>query len=216
MIILSSILANVEARPQKDRLMDVYKHRGDELFFTLYWHPDSREILRKKIPVSASWVGFERGLWGKIPQDEKLALLEELGAELDRMEIEKRKKWWVRHRNWQLIHSQLTLLAEFLGPDADEGFVEFAFQDPTLRGGFQWILDRRGPNFDPQHVSATLAQGEAVMVFPRLSEHLLQIPEKKRIECFSRVLARIAERKPARAEQGGEHQSTPRSESKSE
>ncbi len=181
--------------------MDAFKAQGDEFYFTLYWHPDSCETFRKKIPSSLGWVGFEYGLWEKVPETEKLALLEELGVELDRMDDEMQSKWWTRHNDWQLMHSQLKLLAMFFGSDAgDEAFIEFAFQDPTLRPGFQWILDSRGPEFDPKHVASTLAAGETVNVFPRLTSHLMNVSEKHRLECFSRMLAKIAEKKPAKAE----------------
>lgn len=200
-IILSSIVVSGATRTQKDRLMDTYKAQGDDLFFTLYWHPDSSQTFLKHISKREGWVGFDYDLWKKVTEDEKLSLLEKIGGELDR-----------RHDDWRLIHSQLTLIASFLNQDTD--FVEFAFSDPTLRPGFQWIIDKRPSSFDPKHISDTIATGETVSVFPKLVEHLLETPEKQRLECFSRLLAKIAKTK-SEAAQVGTGQPATRPDSKS-
>lgn len=199
--LISFVLGSAKAYQQEERLVEAYKARGDKLYFTLYWHPDSREFFRQNIPSSMRWVGFEQNFWNKIPEGKKLGLLKELGARLDRMEVEKRNRWWTRHNDWHRIYAQLSLIAIFLRPDADEDFVEFAFRDPTLRPGFQWILDNRGPQFNPRDISATLANGEQVSVIPRLVDHLIDLPEKQRLKCFSRLLARIADHIPVNAEQ---------------
>ncbi len=192
--ILSCAFGIAEARQQESsRLIEIHESNSNKLYFTLYWHPDSREIFQEKIPSSKHWVGFETALWRIIPKEKKLALLKELDANLNRMEIKERNEWWARHNDWHNIHTQLSLIATFLRPDTEAGFVEFAFQDPTLRPGLQWILDIRGPEFDSKHVGSTLASGEHVRVFPKLVEHLIDIPEKQRLECFSRLLAKIAE-----------------------
>ena len=192
-LFLSSIVASAAMRPQIERLMAAYETHGDTLYFTLYWHPDSRDIFRECIPASNEWVGFERSLWKKVPEDKKLALLNELGANLDELEDKELESWWARHDTWRHIHSQVTLLAMFLDQDGD--FIELAFADRTLRPGFQWILDKRPPDFDARHIGSTLATGETVSVFPQLVEHLLDTSERQRLECFSRILELIAKTK---------------------
>ena len=215
-IILSSLVGRAAAHPQKERLMGIYEEQDEKLFFALYWLPETSQTVQKFISDNATnpriWSGFDSVLWEKIPKEKQMNLIIELGAELDQMEEKKLERFWKRLSDWRLIHSQLTLIATYQNQDMD--FVEFAYTDPTLRPGFQWILDKRPPGFDPKHISDTLATGETVSVFPKLVEHLLETPERQRLECFSRLLARIAETKPA--EQAGAGQPAPRPESKSE
>lgn len=213
LIILSSIVVSGATRTQKARIMDTYKAQGDDLFFTLYWHPDSSQTFLKHISKREGWVGFDYDLWKKVTEDERLSLLEKIGGELDRMDKKNLESWWKRHDDWRLIHSQLTLIASYLNQDTD--FVEFAFSDPTLRPGFQWIIDKRPPSFDPKHISDTIATGETVSIFPKLVEHLLETPEKQRLECFSRLLAKIAKTK-SEATQVGTGQPATRPDAKSD
>lgn len=194
-IFLCGIALSASAHPQQKHLMEAYKSQGDDLFIPLYWLPETRQTVLKHIPDHGNWVGFEVGLWKKIAEDKKMILLEELGTELDRMEGDKLDALWKRVSDWQQISSQLALLARFL--DQDEGFLDMAYSDPTLRPAFQWIIDRRPSNFDTKHIGSTLASGETASFYPHLVDHLLNTPERQRLECFSRLLARIAETKPA-------------------
>ena len=189
-----SLAVGAYGHQQVERLKKAYKAQGDGFFVPLYWLPETRQTVVKHIPDHDNWVGFEFGLWKKIPEDKKLTLLEDLGAELEGMEGAERDALWRRVRDWQLISSQLSLLVGFL--DQDEGFLDLAFTDPTLRPAFQWIIDRRPPSFDTKHIGSTLATGETASFYPHLVEHLLNTPERQRLECFSRLLARIAETKP--------------------
>ena len=196
---LISTLGMVDARPQKERLMNAYKAEGEKLYYLLYWHPNTEKTFKKHINCD-NWAGFESGYFDEVAEEKRVALLDALGAELDKMDREKQIAWWKQLRDWQHIHEQLTMLAIFMNPDSEVEFIEFAFKDPTLRPGFQWILDSRGPNFDPEHVGATLASGERVSVFPNLVQHLITVPEKERLECFGRMFARMAKQRPAVAE----------------
>jgi len=92
-------------------------------------------------------------------------------------------------------------LAGFL--DQDERFLDLAFSDPTLRPAFKWIIDRRKSEFDTKHIGSTFSSGEMVVFYPHLVKHLLDTPERERLECFSRLLARIAATKQTKAEQDG-------------
>lgn len=208
-----SLAVGAHGHQQAERLKEGYKAQGDGFFVPLYWLPETRETVVKHIPDHDNWVGFEFGLWKEIPEDKKLTLLDDLGAELDGMDGAELDAFWKRARDWQRISSQLSLLAGFL--DQDEGFLDLAFTDPTLRPAFQWIIDRRPPSFDTKHVGSTLATGETASFYPHLIEHLLNTPERQRLECFSRLLARIAATKQE-AEQGGAGQPATRPESKSE
>jgi len=94
----------------------------------------------RHIPDHQGWVGFEGTYWKKITEDDKIILLEiilleELGAELDRLDGDELETRWRRIRDWERISSQLSLLAAFLGQD--EGFLYLAFSDPTLRPAFK-------------------------------------------------------------------------------
>ena len=187
------------AHPQVEHLKESYKAQGDDFFVPLYWLPETRRIVLKHIPDHENWVGFETGYWKKIKEEDKLLLLTELGTELDRLDSDKLEQSWRRIRDWGRISSQLSLLAVFL--DQDEGFLDLAFSDPTLRPAFKWIIDRRKPDFDTKYIGATFASGELAAFYPHLIQHLLNTPEKERLECFSRLLARIAATKTTKAEQ---------------
>jgi hypothetical protein len=210
LIFFCGIVWSASAGPQQKQLMAVYKGQGDDLFVPLYWLPETRQTVVKHIPDHNQWVGFESGLWKKIAEDKKLVLLDELGTELDRMDGDELDAFWKRVIDWQRISSQLALLAGFL--DQDEGFLDLAYSDPITRPAFQWIIDRRPTNFDTKHIGSTLASGETASFYPHLVEHLLNSPERERLECFSRLLARIAETKPA--EQAGARQPATAPESK--
>ena len=200
------------AHPQVEHLKEAYKTQGDAFFVPLYWLPETRPTVLKHIPDHQNWVGFETGYWKNIKEEDKLLLLTELGAELDHLEGDKLNAIWQRIRDWGRISSQLSLLAVFL--DQDEGFLDLAFSDPTLRPAFKWIIDRRKPDFDIKYIGSTFASGELASFYPHLIQHLLDTPEKDRLECFSRLLARIAATKPTKAEQDGGGQPATRSESK--
>ena len=187
------------AHPQVEHLKESYKAQGDDFFVPLYWLPETRQIVLKHIPDHENWVGFETGYWKKIKEEDKLLLLTELGAEFDRLDGDKLEQSWRRIRDWGRISSQLSLLEIFL--DQSEGFLDLAFSDPTLRPAFKWIIDRRKPDFDTKDIGATFASGELATFYPHLIQHLLNTPEKERLECFSRLLARIAATKTTKAEQ---------------
>lgn len=192
---LSVLIATLSAsaHPQTKHLAEAYKAQGDSLFVPLYWLPESRDVVLKHIPNHQNWVGFEMGLWKELKETEKLAALEELGTELDRLEGPKLDATWNRIRDWQSIGSQLSLLAGFL--DSDEGFLGLAYNDPVLRPAFEWVTDRRKADFDTKHIGSTLSSGETASFYPVLIEHLLNTAEQQRLECFSRLFARIAETK---------------------
>lgn len=194
-----SLAACVFAHPQVEHLKEAYKAQGDAFFVPLYWLSETRQAVLQHIPDHKNWVGFETGYWNKIKEEDKLILLEELGTEFDRLEGDKLNTTWRRIRDWSRISSQLSLLAGFL--DQDEGFLDLAFSDPTLRPAFKWIIDRRRPGFDTKNIGSTFASGEVTAFYPHLIQHLLDTQEKERLECFSRLLARIAATKTTKAEQ---------------
>lgn len=186
---------SVSAHPQNEHLAEAYKAQGDSFFVPLYWLPETRGIVRKHIPNHQDWVGFEMNLWKELDEGEKLAALEELGAELDHFDEAKLNATWKRIRDWNGISSQLSLLAIFL--DSGEGFLDMAYNDPVLRPAFKWVIDRRKADFDTTHIGSTLSSGETALFYPVLIQHLLNTSEKQRLECFSRILAHIAETKAA-------------------
>ncbi|MDB4408731.1 hypothetical protein N9224_00050 [Akkermansiaceae bacterium] len=125
-IIFFSILASVEERPKKERLMDVYKYRGDELFLS------STGILIRGRYSAKRYLSAIVG-WG---------LSEIFGVRFLKMRSWHSSKncelnWIVwRSRNEKKVVGSTPQLATYL------------FSTHPA-GGFQWILDRRGPNFDP-------------------------------------------------------------------
>lgn len=78
------------------------------------------------------------------------------------------------------------------------GFIEFAFEDPTMRPAFQWILDSRPhlTNFNGEIVGSTISSAESGLVYPKLAHHLITLPEKERLECFARIFARLVQQTP--------------------
>lgn len=181
--------------PQVEHLKEAYKAKGDALFVPLYWLPETRETVLKHIPNHQNWVGFETEYWKRLKEEDKLRLLDELGSEFERMDEARLNATWQRMRDWERINSQLSLLAGFL--DQDEGFLDLAFSDPTLRPAFNWIIDRRKPDFDTKHIGSSFTSGEMATFYPHLVQHLIDTPEKERLECFSRLFAHIAASKPA-------------------
>ena len=194
-----SLAACAFGHPQVEHLKEAYKAQGDDFFVPLYWLPETRQIVLKHIPDHQNWVGFESGYWKEINEEDKLVLIGELGAEFDRMDEDKLKSSWQRIRDWERISTQLSLVAGFL--DQDEGFFDLAFSDPTLRPAFKWLINRRKPDFDTKHIGSSFTSGEMATFYPHLIQHLLDTPEKERLECFSRLLARIAVTKTTKAEQ---------------
>ena len=209
-----SLAASAPGHPQVEHLKQAYKTQGDGFFVPLYWLPETRQTVVKHIPDHQNWVGFEMGYWKKIAEAEKIVLLEEIGAEFDGMEGDALNRTWQRIRDWDRIGSLLSLLSGFL--DQDEGFLDMAFDDPALRPAFKWFTDRRKPDFDTKHIGSSFTSGEMATFYPHLIQHLLDIPERERLLCFSRLLARIATTKTTKAEQADAGQPTTRSESDSE
>ncbi|MDF1755243.1 MAG: hypothetical protein P1U89_20810, partial [Verrucomicrobiales bacterium] len=209
-----SFVANALGHSQAEYLKQAFKAQGDGIFIPLYWLPETRQTVVKHIPDHHNWVGFEMGYWKKINEAEKLALIDELGGELDRMEGDVLNITWKRIRDWGRISSQLSLLAGFL--DQDEGFLDMAFDDPTLRPAFEWLTERRKPDFDPIHIGSSFTSGERATFRPHLIQHLIDTPEQERLMCFSRLFAKIATIKTTNAEQGGADQPATAPESKSE
>jgi hypothetical protein len=207
-----SLAASALGHSQVEHLKEAYKAQGDEFFVPLYWLPETRQIVVKHIPDHQNWVGFEMSYWKKINEEKKLALIGELGAELDRMEGKTLNETWQRVRDWQQISSQLSLLSGFL--DQDEGFLDMAFDDPALRPAFKWLTDRRKPDFDTKHIGSSFTSGEMATFYPHLIQHMIHTPEQERLMCFSRLFARIAAIKSTKAEQDGGGQPATRSESK--
>ena len=207
-----SLAASALAHPQIEHLKEAYKTQGDSFFVPLYWLPETRQNVLKHIPDHQNWVGFETACWKKIKEEDKLVLLAELGAELDHLEGDKLNTIWRRIRDWGAISSQLSLLAGFL--DQDEGFLDMAFSDPALRPAFKWLIDRRKPDFDTTYIGSSFTSGEMATFYPHLIQHLLDTPEKERLECFSRLFTHIAATKSTNTEQDGGGQPATRPESK--
>ncbi len=179
------------ADQQAARLKEHYKAQGGAFFVPLYWLPETREIVRKHIPNhDENWVGFEAGLWMEIREEDKLLVLDEIGALFDQMDRERRDATWKRIGDWGTLRTQLGLMITFM--DSGEAFLDLAYADPLLQPAFAWVLKRRGDGFDPQHIGSTLSSGETTAFFPVLIEHLLNSSEKQRLECFSRLFAQIA------------------------
>lgn len=195
--------------PQAEHLKEAYKAQGDGVFVPLYWLPETRQTVVKHIPDHDNWVGFEFGYWKQVTEADKIVLLEEIGARFDGMDGESLNRTWQRIRDWDRIGSQLTLLSDFL--DQDEGFLDVAFDDPALRPVFKWLTDRRKPDFDTKHIGSSFTSGEMATFYPHLIQHLLDMPERERLMCFSRLLARIAGTKPTKAESGGQPATRPES-----
>lgn len=193
-----SLAVSAPGHPQAEHLKQAYKAQGDGFFVPLFWLPETRQTVVKHIPDHQNWVGFEMVYWKKIDEAEKLALIDELGGELDRMEGEELNGTWQRIRDWERIGSQLSLLSGFL--DQDEGFLDMAFDDPTLRPAFKWLTDRRKPDFDTSHIGSSFTSGEMAAFYPHLIQHLIDTPEEERLICFSRLFAQIAATKTTKAE----------------
>ncbi|MCP5554233.1 MAG: hypothetical protein H7A54_11350 [Akkermansiaceae bacterium] len=198
-VVVFSLAASALGHPQAEHLKEAYQAQGDEFFVPLYWLPETRKIIVKHIPDHQNWVGFEMSYWKRINEEKKLALISELGAELDRMDGNALNETWQRVRDWHRINSQLSLLSGFL--DQDEGFLDMAFDDPALRPAFKWITDRRKPDFDTKHIGSSFTSGEMARFYPHLIQHLIDTPEQERLMCFSRLFARIAATKTTKAEQ---------------
>jgi hypothetical protein len=195
---ICSAAACALAHPQAEHLKEAYRAQGDAFFVPLYWLPETRQTVLKHIPDHQNWVGFESGYWKTLDEDEKLAILDELGTELGRLGGPKLNATWKRITDWQQISSQLSLLAAFL--DQDEGFLDIVYEDPVLRPAFKWITDRRKAEFDTKFIGGTFTSGEMTLFYPVLTEHLLNTDEQQRLECFSRLFARIAKAKSPKAE----------------
>jgi hypothetical protein len=213
-VAIFSLAASALGHPQAEHLKEAYKAQGDGVFVPLYWLPETRQTVVKHIPDHDNWVGFEFGYWKKVSEAEKMVLLEEIGAGFDGMDGEALNRTWQRIRDWDRVGSQISLLSGFL--DGDEGFLDMAFDDRALRPAFKWLTDRRKPDFDTKYIGSSFTSGEIATFYPHLIQHLLDIPERDRLMCFSRLLARIAATKPAEAKQGGAGQPASRSESDSE
>ena len=199
-IAVLSFAANALGHPQVEHLKEAYKAQGDGFFVPLYWLPETRQTVVKHIPNHQNWVGFEMEYWKKINEADKLALINELGAELDRMDGNALNGTWQRIRDWERISSQLSLLSGFL--DQDEGFLDMAFGDPALRPAFKWLTDRRKPGFDTTHIGSAFTSGEMATFYPHLIQHLIDTPERERLMCFSRLFSQIAATKGTKAESG--------------
>lgn len=198
LLALVGMAACAWAHPQAEHLKEAYRAQGDALFVPLYWLPETRPTVLKHLPNAEQWVGFEPDAWKQMDEGAKLKLLEEIGAELERLAGPKLDATWKRLRDWPRIASQLALLAGFL--DQDEGFLDLACRDPLLRPAFQPIIDRRPAGFDTKFIGSTLSSGEMAAIHPMLTEHLLNTAEAQRLECFARLFAQIAQTKSAQAE----------------
>ena len=199
-IAILGFAASALGHRQVEHLKEAYKAQGDAFFVPLYWLPETRQVVVKHIPDHQNWVGFEMEYWKRIDESEKLALIDELGVDLDGMDGAALNATWQRIRDWERISSQLSLMAGFL--DQDEGFLDMAFTDPALRPAFKWLTDRRKPDFDTKHIGSSFTSGEMAAFYPHLIQHLLETPERARLMCFSRLFAQIAATKTTKAESG--------------
>lgn len=182
----------------KRELINIYNRQGSELFYTFYYHPNTRLIFNDHINC-AQWGYFCDVYFDEVPEEERLSLLEALSAQLDKMENGEYRAWWEQLKDWQRIHKQLKLIASFAHSYSDTYFINFFFEDPTLRTGLQWILHSRPTltEFNAEIASSTLSSAESTEVYPRLVHHLFTVPEKERLECFARMYARMAQQQPA-------------------
>ena len=187
---MGGLAACAWADSQAERLQDAYQAQGEALWVPLYWLPETRPTVLKHLPNPGTWVGFDPDAWKQVDEGVKLKLLDELGAELERLDGPKLDATWKRIRDWRRIASQLSLLTAFL--DQEEGFLDLAYGDPVLRPAFQPIIDRRPPGFDTKFIGSTLSSGEMAAIHPMLTERLLNTAEPQRLECFSRLFAQIA------------------------
>ena len=214
LLVLLCLTRGVSAHSQVEHLKESYKAQGDAFFVPLYWLPETHPTMLRHFPPLESWVDFEHGLWKEIAESDKLKLMEELGLEFDRMESPRLEATWARIRDWQSVSTQLSLLVTFL--DSEEGFLDLAYAEPILQPAFKWILDQRAPGFDPKYLGSTLSSGQYPTFRAKLVVHLLNTPDQQRMECFSRLFARIAESKSKTEAQGGGDQPAGRSKSKPE
>ena len=187
-----------EAEGQFQHLTQLHASTGDSVFVALYGLPESRPIVIKHIVNDPGSDGFEVGFWRAREEAEKAALLEKIGVEFDRLERAGRREPLKRVADWQRISSQLKLMEDFLGQH--EGFLDLAYADPVLRPAFQWILDQRSPAFDPKNIGGTFSAAQVGPFHAELVKTLLDTPHQPRMECFSRLFARIARSAPATEE----------------
>lgn len=174
--------------------------QGHSFFVPLFWLPETRETVFEHIPNEPDNYGFESA-WKSISEEKKLVVLDELGAKFDRMDGERLKLTWQRIADWGDIGLQLSLLDAFLGQGV-EGFHSLAFPDPTLRPAYKWTLDSLGldQDSDTKNIGDNMTSTQLSVMYPHLIQHLLDTPEKERLECFSRLFARIAATKSTKAE----------------
>ncbi len=184
---------STSAQPHVDQLKTLYRTQGDDLFVALYWLPETSEIVRSHIPGHDDWVGFEFGLWKKLEEHEKEGILENIGLEFGRMEPSARLATWNRIRDWPSLRFQLSLMATFTG--SEEEFLDLAHDETILQTAYLWIKDRRPPDFDMRNSGSTLSSGEMASFYPKLVEELLKASESERSKCFSRLFAKIAQKK---------------------
>ncbi|RYD27103.1 MAG: hypothetical protein EOP87_21695, partial [Verrucomicrobiaceae bacterium] len=195
---LAALMSPLHAETQVERLKLAYDFEGDSFFIPLYWIPETREFIVKQIPDHDRWVGFEMEHWRKLGAEKKQAALQEIGARFETLDPEQRHAQWKRIRLWKELSRQVNLLIGFL--NEEEAFHDLAFGDPLLRPAFNGILTRRSDNFDPKHLGGSLSSGEVTGLHPILIGILMDSGEKERMECFSRLFARIAEKKKAKGE----------------
>ena len=197
-----STVASAFANSQVERLKKAYEVQGDSFFAPLYWLPETQGIVSKHIDVRHRYVGYGGLFWEDVAEEDKLKILNELGADFERLEAEALESRWKRIRDWPSIKAQLYLIAGFLEVESDETWPNFAYSDPTLRPAFKSVLENRPPDFvkslgDKLSIGDTMATGELESLYGHLVEVLLDATERERLECFSRLFAQLAAMKPA-------------------
>ncbi|MEZ0274385.1 MAG: hypothetical protein ACAH88_05725 [Roseimicrobium sp.] len=178
------------AQKQAERFREVRTVYGDKLYEAVYFLPETKDTVRKHIPNLDQWIGFEVNFWKKIPEETKLKILDELGAQADALKDGGADRLWRRIQDWVNIDAQLNLLSTF--SDADEGFMDIVFEDKLLRPTFDWLLKRRPKDFDTKHIGSTFSSGEMAGFYPMLVERLLDSSKLERYECFARLFTRLA------------------------
>jgi hypothetical protein len=178
------------AQKQVERFHEVRVVYGDKLYEAVFFLPETKDMVRKHIPKLDQWIGFETNFWKEIPEETKLKMLDELGAHADALKDRGADRLWRRINDWVNIDAQLRLLATF--SEADESFMDIAFEDKLLRSTFDWLLKKRPKDFDTKHIGSTFSSAQLAGFYPMLVERLLDSSKVERYECFSRLLARLA------------------------
>ena len=187
--------------PQVERLMEAHKYQGDSFAEALYWLPETGPAFGKSIADHKDWVGFEPGRWRLVPEANKAAVFKDIGEAFDKLDSAQLERSWKRLADWQSIHSQLALFETAM--DGHEAYFDVAYQDVALKPAFDWILSRRPKTFEGRLIGATFAAGELSSFRAHLIQHILNMADTDRYQCYSRIYGKIATHNATKGEQNG-------------